>query len=586
MAYDSEAQLREALERWQQRSQRNGRRASQRVGGSARQRRDHEQPGVRRRQEHGGAGTAAVAQAAADESITNVQHGGVDEGGIVKRARRPPRRAAARPPVHGARRRRRAAAGRRCRRLSAPGSRPGGRLVRRDADLRQHDRRDRLQLRARRHRDRPVRASRRRARSRYSATYHLRSNDYYSSRNYASRLIGRQAGLLHADSACSPGAPSRAQQFPAMREWQRGRDAAGLPAHRAGHAHLPHRRRVRPASRWRCTRVTVCDLGERRAAIASPPRCSGPPGACSTCRTARSTCGRRSGGASRDAERGRAARCRRVPHPARRQRADRAEDRRASDRPVLLPRGRDGHLNVLLRANGPRRGHVGQRAHGRRDGAAARAARRLRRRPRRGAGASTTAACRRRRRRRCRTASSATGCLWGGAAVAASPRPTPGRCVSAGAEAPRAGARPRGRAHRGARRDAVVVGNARQRSAFHRLRLARGEAADRPAATCSPASRRAKRAATASSTVRRTTTWAARPAGARAARAARPRRVHRQRRARRRCCSCATAACASRRWASCARGDDAARATTAARPLRRLVRQRAADLPRRSGASR
>ena len=24
----------------------------------------------------------------------------------------------------------------------------------------------------------------------YSATYHLRSNDYYSSRNYSSRLIG------------------------------------------------------------------------------------------------------------------------------------------------------------------------------------------------------------------------------------------------------------------------------------------------------------------------------------------------------------------------------------------------------------
>lgn len=52
----------------------------------------------------------------------------------------------------------------------------------------------------------------------YRNTYHLRSNDYYSSRNYASRLIGRQLIFyspmsvnLHGDSADS---------LPAMRAWR------------------------------------------------------------------------------------------------------------------------------------------------------------------------------------------------------------------------------------------------------------------------------------------------------------------------------------------------------------------------------
>ena len=97
----------------------------------------------------------AAAEAVAD-SITNVQHAGVDEGGIVK--------------LHGEhlvilRRGRlftvRIAGGSLeaglVRRRVRPRRRSARRVVRRDADRRQHDRGDRLQLRARRHRDRPVR---------------------------------------------------------------------------------------------------------------------------------------------------------------------------------------------------------------------------------------------------------------------------------------------------------------------------------------------------------------------------------------------------------------------------------------------
>jgi len=55
---------------------------------------------------------------------------------------------------------------------------------------------------------------------RYRATYHLRSNDYYSSRNYASRLIGTRLVLytpLWVDSY-----DDLAEWVPAMRRWHAG----------------------------------------------------------------------------------------------------------------------------------------------------------------------------------------------------------------------------------------------------------------------------------------------------------------------------------------------------------------------------
>lgn len=92
----------------------------------------------------------------------------------------------------------------------------------------------------------------------HRATYHLRSNDYYSSRNYASRLVGDKLVFytplylnLHGDPLAS---------FPAMRKW--GADAKDF-------------KRIAPATRIYRTddpvegagltlhTVTTCDLGKR-----------------------------------------------------------------------------------------------------------------------------------------------------------------------------------------------------------------------------------------------------------------------------------------------------------------------------------
>ncbi|HEY2846257.1 MAG TPA: beta-propeller domain-containing protein [Pyrinomonadaceae bacterium] len=54
----------------------------------------------------------------------------------------------------------------------------------------------------------------------YRATYHLRSNDYYSSRNYASRLIGTKLIFYTPQYLGYYGDPM--QQFPAIRKWHKG----------------------------------------------------------------------------------------------------------------------------------------------------------------------------------------------------------------------------------------------------------------------------------------------------------------------------------------------------------------------------
>jgi hypothetical protein len=59
----------------------------------------------------------------------------------------------------------------------------------------------------------------------YRSTYHLRSNDYYSSRNYASRLIGNKL-IFYTPLYLSPGAPDPFQTFPAVRKWHKGATAA------------------------------------------------------------------------------------------------------------------------------------------------------------------------------------------------------------------------------------------------------------------------------------------------------------------------------------------------------------------------
>ena len=54
----------------------------------------------------------------------------------------------------------------------------------------------------------------------YRSTYHLRSNDYYSSRNYASRLIGSKLIFYTPQYLGYNGEPM--ERFPAVRRWHKG----------------------------------------------------------------------------------------------------------------------------------------------------------------------------------------------------------------------------------------------------------------------------------------------------------------------------------------------------------------------------
>lgn len=55
----------------------------------------------------------------------------------------------------------------------------------------------------------------------YRSTHHLRSNDYYSSRNYASRLIGNKL-IFYTPLYLNPSAEDPFQSFPAVRKWHKG----------------------------------------------------------------------------------------------------------------------------------------------------------------------------------------------------------------------------------------------------------------------------------------------------------------------------------------------------------------------------
>jgi hypothetical protein len=54
----------------------------------------------------------------------------------------------------------------------------------------------------------------------YRSTYHLRSNDYYSSRNYASRLIGSKL-IFYTPQFIYAGVENPFDQFPAVRKWHK-----------------------------------------------------------------------------------------------------------------------------------------------------------------------------------------------------------------------------------------------------------------------------------------------------------------------------------------------------------------------------
>jgi hypothetical protein len=109
----------------------------------------------------------------------------------------------------------------------------------------------------------------------HRSTYHLRGNDYYSSRNYASRLIEGKL-VFYTPQTVALGDPDPFAQFPAVRRWHTGADPAEF------HRILPATRVYRPARPMAgdggvaLHTVTVCDLETEEmecqgSAVLGPP---------------------------------------------------------------------------------------------------------------------------------------------------------------------------------------------------------------------------------------------------------------------------------------------------------------------------
>ncbi len=253
-AYRDEAELTDALSRW--------RAAAEKLRGEARRNKAESAGALGAAQSAAPSAMAksadAATGAAAAESITNVQTAGVDEGGIVKRAGdhliilRRGRLFTVR--VGGD-----ALQGAAMLDAFAPGANPQGAwydellvsesavvvigysYARGGTEIGLFDLAPNGSLS-------------------YRATYHLRSFDYYASRNYASRLIGRKL-VFYTPTLLHPWGPLPQQMFPGVRRWQ-------------GQATPADFKRVLPATRVYRTddqfdpqqplalhSVTACDLG-------------------------------------------------------------------------------------------------------------------------------------------------------------------------------------------------------------------------------------------------------------------------------------------------------------------------------------
>jgi hypothetical protein len=94
----------------------------------------------------------------------------------------------------------------------------------------------------------------------YRGTYHLRSDDYYSSRNFASRLIGNKL-ILYSPEYLDPGAPHLMESFPAVRKWHKDAKPEEfqriLPATRV---YLPATELTTDDDGMNLHTVTICDL--------------------------------------------------------------------------------------------------------------------------------------------------------------------------------------------------------------------------------------------------------------------------------------------------------------------------------------
>ena len=96
----------------------------------------------------------------------------------------------------------------------------------------------------------------------YRATYHLRSNDYYSSRNYASRLIGGKL-VFYSPLSLNLHRGDPFGGFPALRRWRP--DAVPSDFKRIAPATRIYRTDDEPEPGFGLTlhTVTVCDLAQR-----------------------------------------------------------------------------------------------------------------------------------------------------------------------------------------------------------------------------------------------------------------------------------------------------------------------------------
>ena len=95
----------------------------------------------------------------------------------------------------------------------------------------------------------------------YRSTYHLRSNDYYSSRNYASRLIGSKL-IFYTPLYLSPGAEDPFQSFPAVRKWHKGAKLGEFQRIVSATRVYRPEREVNPSYGLALHTVTVCDLSD------------------------------------------------------------------------------------------------------------------------------------------------------------------------------------------------------------------------------------------------------------------------------------------------------------------------------------
>jgi hypothetical protein len=96
----------------------------------------------------------------------------------------------------------------------------------------------------------------------YRSTYHLRSNDYYSSRNYASRLIDGQL-IFYTPLYMSPGAADPFQTFPAVRKWHKGATPAEFQRIVSATRVYRPEQQISAGYGLALHTVTVCDLRHR-----------------------------------------------------------------------------------------------------------------------------------------------------------------------------------------------------------------------------------------------------------------------------------------------------------------------------------